>query len=142
MPDAENRSRVDKPDYFPRFLEVGRIGEFEYYALQTPRPEGDPNGVTRSQVQVGRSGVGESPVGLQGCIDGDLSEWHSQYRRSCIRPPRNREEVTWTRKPGLGALCVTLLFNAGRFARQAPQVVQAGPPDPTQFYDFEPLKPG
>ena len=49
---TENRSRVDKPDYFPRFLEEGGNGEFEYDALQTPGPEGDPNGMTGSQVQV------------------------------------------------------------------------------------------
>ena len=101
LPWPENRSRVDKPDYFPRFLEIGGIGEFEDDALQTPGPEGDPNGMTGSQVQVGRNGVGESPVGFQGCINGDLNEWHDQYRRRCIQPPRNREEVKWTRKPGL-----------------------------------------
>ena len=44
---TENRNRVNKPDYFPRFLEVGGIDEFEYDALQTPGPERYPNGMTR-----------------------------------------------------------------------------------------------
>jgi len=98
--------------------------------------------MTGAQAQAGRNGIGESPVRLQGCVDGNFSKWHGQYRRRCLRPPRDRKEVKWTRRPGLGVLVVAFLFDPGRLARQAPQVVEAGPPDPTQFDYFQFLKPG
>ena len=52
------------------------------------RPKG-PNTVTGLDFQVGRNGVGEGPAGCQWGVDGDFSEWHSQWSRPLAPPYRN-----------------------------------------------------
>ena len=89
MVGRQERDRVDEADDVAGLLEGGGLGDFEDYALDGPTPEGGPDAVARLHIQAGGDGIGESPSRLQWGVDGDFSEWHSQWSRPLVPPFRD-----------------------------------------------------
>ena len=88
----EEGDGVDEAGDVPGLLEGGGVGDFEYDALKGATSEGDPDAVAGFHFQVARDGIGEGAARLQGGVDGDFSEWHSQQSRPQMPPFRDELE--------------------------------------------------
>ena len=86
---GEEGDGVDEAGDVPGLLEGGGVGDFEDDALKGAAPEGDPDAVAGLHFQVARDGIGEGAARLQGGVDGDFSEWHSQQSRPQMPPFRD-----------------------------------------------------